>query len=170
MQSINVDETLGPDRYATSAEATTTHAGNTDDGGQLAGPCHHLDWRRAGQPVHLVGRLWGGRSRQHHRGAGLRRLLGGLATNLSSTAGGVIQLYLQDGSSLARSVLVGRDADGGSDVFRIEIVNTAASGDPAVYQLQTTLYQAIRHTDTTKHDESAMLKLASAGRFVRLRV
>ncbi len=47
-------------------------------------------------------------------------------------------------------------------------MNTAASGDPAVYQLQTTLYEAIRHTDTTKHDESAMLKLASAGRLVRL--
>ncbi|MBS4726818.1 hypothetical protein, partial [Aeromonas veronii] len=60
--------------------------------------------------------------------------VGGLATNLSSTAGGAITLFLEGGN------LVGRDANGGDPVFTIQIVNVADAGDPPVYQLETTLY------------------------------
>ena len=168
MQSVNVDETLGPDRYATLAEAGTTHAGNTDDGGSWLG---RATTSIGGGLVSLFGLSgdYGADGPGSTVGVlSFASFAGGLATNLSSIAGGAIQLYLQDGSVLERSVIVGRDADGGSDVFRIEIVNTAASGDPAVYQLQTTLYEAIRHSDTTLHDESAMLKLATLGKSVRL--
>jgi len=57
---------------------------------------------------------------------------GGLATNLTATAGGAITLYLENG------MIVGRDA-AMDQVLTIEIVNDG-NGDP---QLQTTLYEAI---------------------------
>ncbi|MGA4320880.1 retention module-containing protein [Ectopseudomonas hydrolytica] len=74
--------------------------------------------------------------------------LGGLATTLSSTAGGAITLYLEAGA------VVGRDANGGDPVLRIELVQV--NGQP---QLQTTLYEAIRHGDNSTFDESVDLLL-----------
>jgi T1SS-143 domain-containing protein len=74
--------------------------------------------------------------------------LGGLATTLFSTAGGAITLYLEAGA------VVGRDANGGDPVLRIELVQV--NGQP---QLQTTLYEAIRHDDNSTFDESVDLLL-----------
>lgn len=74
--------------------------------------------------------------------------IGGLATTLFSTAGGAITLYLEDGA------VVGRDANGGDPVLRIEVV--PVGGEP---QLQTTLYEAIRHGDNSAFDESVDLLL-----------
>lgn len=74
--------------------------------------------------------------------------LGGLATTLSSTAGGAITLYLEG------DAVVGRDANGGDPVLRIELVQV--NGQP---QLQTTLYEAIRHGDNSTFDESVDLLL-----------
>lgn len=74
--------------------------------------------------------------------------IGGLATTLFSTAGGAITLYLEAGA------VVGRDANGGDPVLRIELVQV--NGQP---QLQTTLYEAIRHGDNSTFDESVDLLL-----------
>ncbi|MDP9940041.1 retention module-containing protein [Ectopseudomonas alcaliphila] len=74
--------------------------------------------------------------------------VGGLATTLFSTAGGAITLYLEGGA------VVGRDANGGDPVLRIEVV--PVGGEP---QLQTTLYEAIRHGDNSAFDEPVDLLL-----------
>ncbi|PKN31193.1 MAG: hypothetical protein CVU63_25215, partial [Deltaproteobacteria bacterium HGW-Deltaproteobacteria-20] len=81
---------------------------------------------------------------------------GGLETTLSSTAGGVITLYLEGG------MIVGRDANGGDPVLTIEIVESPA--DSGLYQLQTTLYEALDHGDDNNHFDSALnLLLADEG-------
>lgn len=74
--------------------------------------------------------------------------VGGLATTLFSTAGGAITLYLEG------DAVVGRDANGGDPVLRIELVQV--NGQP---QLQTTLYEAIRHGDNSAFDEPVDLLL-----------
>ncbi|MFV9657033.1 retention module-containing protein [Pseudomonas sp. NY15366] len=74
--------------------------------------------------------------------------VGGLATTLFSTAGGAITLYLEG------DAVVGRDANGGDPVLRIELVQI--NGQP---QLQTTLYEAIRHGDNSAFDEPVDLLL-----------
>jgi uncharacterized protein YegL len=81
---------------------------------------------------------------------------GGLETTLSSTAGGTITLFLESGA------IVGRDANGGDPVLTIEIVESpAASG---LYQLQTTLYEALDHGDDgNKFDSALDLLLADEG-------
>ena len=73
---------------------------------------------------------------------------GGLATTLFSTAGGAITLYLEGGA------VVGRDANGGDPVLRIELVQVSGEA-----QLQTTLYEAIRHGNNSTFDESVDLLL-----------
>ena len=73
---------------------------------------------------------------------------GGLATTLFSTAGGAITLYLEGGAG------VGRDANGGDPVLRIELVQVSGEA-----QLQTTLYEAIRHGNNSTFDESVDLLL-----------
>ncbi|WP_230848193.1 DUF5801 repeats-in-toxin domain-containing protein, partial [Aeromonas veronii] len=76
---------------------------------------------------------------------------------LSSTAGGAITLFLEGGN------LVGRDANGGDPVFTIKIVNVADAGDPPVYQLETTLYEALDHDDNATFDEAVNLLLSQDG-------
>ncbi|WP_442764147.1 DUF5801 repeats-in-toxin domain-containing protein, partial [Malikia spinosa] len=158
----SVDETVGPDRYA---PLESPDAGNNDDGmGWLGRVTTSVSGGLGLVNLFDVGGAYGADGAGTTNGtlsfAGIP--LSGLATTLSSTAGGAITLYLQDSSLLTNGVIVGRDANGGNDVFRIEIVNTASSGDPAVYELQTTLYEAISHGDTTLHDESIDL-LTTAG-------
>ncbi|WP_461607599.1 DUF5801 repeats-in-toxin domain-containing protein, partial [Aeromonas rivipollensis] len=80
----------------------------------------------------------------------------GLATNLSSTAGGAITLYLEGGD------LVGRDANGGDPVFTIKLVNVGTLAAP-VYQLETTLYEALEHGNTSLFDEAVNLLLSADG-------
>ena len=85
----------------------------------------------------------------------------GMATTLSATDGGLITLFLEAG------VLVGRDTDDDDVVFTIKIVNVADPEDPeapAEYQLETTLFEAIKHGDNTLFDESVDLLLAEAGK------
>ncbi|WP_268010894.1 DUF5801 repeats-in-toxin domain-containing protein, partial [Aeromonas veronii] len=74
-----------------------------------------------------------------------------------STAGGAITLFLEGGN------LVGRDANGGDPVFTIKIVNVADAGDPPVYQLDTTLYEALDHDDNATFDEAVNLLLSQDG-------
>ncbi|MCO4174573.1 DUF5801 domain-containing protein, partial [Aeromonas veronii] len=59
--------------------------------------------------------------------------------------------------------LVGRDANGGDPVFTIKIVNVADAGDPLVYQLETTLYEALDHGDNATFDEAVNLLLSQDG-------
>ncbi|HHH7977600.1 TPA: DUF5801 repeats-in-toxin domain-containing protein, partial [Escherichia coli] len=82
--------------------------------------------------------------------------MAGLATNLSSTAGGAITLYLEGGD------LVGRDANGGDPVFTIKLVNVGTLAAP-VYQLETTLYEALEHGNTSLFDEAVNLLLSADG-------
>ncbi|MDD2728998.1 DUF5801 repeats-in-toxin domain-containing protein [Malikia sp.] len=149
MPQVNLDETVGVDRYAPAE--VSMYPGNTDDGsGWLA----RVETQISGGFASLfsLSGSYGsdGPGSTTYQPSFTGFTADGLATNLSSTAGGQITLFLEGG------VIVGRDADGGSPVFKIEIVNTASSGDP-VHQLRTTLYEAIRHGDTTLHDESSPL-------------
>ena len=157
MPPVNLDETVGVDRYATPAEALTSqHPGNTDDGSGWLG---RVETQFTGGFAGLFALSGSYGSDGPGSITYLPSFTGipsdGLVTNLSSTAGGTITIFLEGGA------IVGRDADGGSPVFTIEIVNTALSGDP-VHQLRTTLYEAIRHGDTTLHDEPIALLLTTA--------
>ena len=81
----------------------------------------------------------------------------GVLTNLASTAGGAITLFLEGG------VLVGRDADGGDPVLTISIVNVGTPEVP-IYQLQTTLFEALAHDDNDSvFDESVNLLIVEGG-------
>ncbi|MFG0379841.1 retention module-containing protein, partial [Pseudomonas sp. zbq_18] len=81
----------------------------------------------------------------------------GLATNLSSTAGGAIALFLEGG------ILVGRDANGGDPVLTIEIINIGTPNAP-VYQLQTTLFEALEHDiNSDVFDETVNLLITDGG-------
>ena len=76
----------------------------------------------------------------------------GLATNLEATDGGAITLF-----SAGATKLVGKDTQGHT-VFEIEIVGPANN-----LQIQTTLFEAIEHTDANLHDNEVFLKLAQDG-------
>ena len=69
----------------------------------------------------------------------------GRSTNLLTAAGDPVWLY-KEGSTIAGYEI---DSGGlkGDKVLEIAIVNTAAAGDPVVYQLQTTLYQEVGTKD-----------------------
>ena len=157
MPSVNLDETLGPDRYATP-ESSTSHPGNTDDSPGVLG---RVTTSIAGGILNLF--TYSGSYGSDGPGSitytasftGISP--SGLQTNLSSTEGGAIKIFLDDSGAI-----VGRDASN-ADVFKIEIVNTASSGDP-VHQLQTTLYKAISHPDTSSHDESTSLLALASGK------
>jgi len=82
----------------------------------------------------------------------------GLATNLSATNGGAITLF-----ATSSTVLTGKDA-ANDTVFTIEIVDVGGG----VFQLQTTLFEAINHGDdgaatADLFDETVQLLLSGAG-------
>ena len=162
MQSVTVDETVGPDRYAPAETATT---GNDDDGlGWLGRATTSISGGLVS--MYTVSGNYGADGAGSITGElkGFKQFSGGLETDLSSTAGDTISLFWD-----SPWVIYGRDANGGTPVFKIEIVNTASSGDPAIYQLQNTLYEAIKHEGTTTtHDEAAFLTLKTAGTNVTL--
>ena len=146
--SVNVDETEGAERLAVGELDTD---GNTDDSGPGLG---QVTTNVAGGLTSLFAALGGSYGAD---GAGTTTGVlsfvgfpaeGGLATNLSSTAGGAITLFLEGG------VIVGRDADGGDPVFTIAIV-----GD----QLQTTLCEALEHPNNATFDEAVQLQLVADG-------
>jgi hypothetical protein len=84
--------------------------------------------------------------------------VGGLATNLSATNGGAITLF-----ATSSTLITGRDA-ANDPVFTIEIVDVGGG----VYQLRTTLFEAINHGDdgpatADLFDETVSLLLAGDG-------
>ncbi|MBF3235213.1 retention module-containing protein, partial [Aeromonas veronii] len=81
---------------------------------------------------------------------------GELATTLEAIDGGSITLV-----KASETLLRGVDEDG-QGVFTIEIVNLGTQADPN-YQLQTTLYEPLRHGDDSLHDEAVQLLLAEDG-------
>jgi Ca2+-binding RTX toxin-like protein len=150
--AVNLDETVGDDRGADAD-------GNTDDDGPgLA----QVTTSVSGGLTSLFAALGGDYGSD---GAGTTTgsfsfvgfpSAGGLETTLSSTAGGMITLYLESGA------IVGRDANGGDPVLTIEIVESPA--DSGLYQLQTTLYEALDHGDDGNQFDSALdLLLADEG-------
>ena len=71
----------------------------------------------------------------------------GYATNLQATDGGNIRLFVSG------STITGRDMQNNT-VFKIEIIGSGASA-----QLQTTLYEAIKHSDGNLFDAETILKV-----------
>uniref|UniRef100_UPI001FCB1FB2 retention module-containing protein n=1 Tax=Aeromonas fluvialis TaxID=591962 RepID=UPI001FCB1FB2 len=146
--SVNVDETEGNEQLAVGELDTD---GNTDDAGPGLG---QVTTNVAGGLTSLFAALGGSYGAD---GAGTTTGVlsfvgfpaeGGLATNLSSTAGGAITLFLEGG------VIVGRDADGGDPVFTIAIVGE---------QLQTILFEALEHPNNATFDEALQLQLLADG-------
>ncbi len=151
--SMNLDETVGAERAAPGETAD----GNTDD---PVAPDDYL-----GRVTTNVGN--GGLvslfSVTGSAGADGESSLSGslsfvgiasgasLTTNLFSTSGSAIHLEM-DGADV-----IGVDADG-DVVFRLAIVDTGSGA-----QLQTTLYESIRHGDNTAFDEQLDLLLTGQG-------
>ncbi|PKN39986.1 MAG: hypothetical protein CVU60_17970, partial [Deltaproteobacteria bacterium HGW-Deltaproteobacteria-18] len=149
--AINLDETVGDDR------GSDADGNNDDDGPGLAQVTTSLEGGLAA--LFAVDGDYGtdgpGTTTGSFSFVGFPTE-GGLETTLSSTAGGVITLYLEGG------MIVGRDANGGDPVLTIEIVESPA--DSGLYQLQTTLYEALDHGDDNNHFDSALnLLLADEG-------
>ncbi|PKQ76727.1 hypothetical protein CJF47_08960 [Aeromonas sobria] len=151
----NLDESVGEDRAASGEVAD----GNSDDAGPgLAQVYSSVSGGLASlfaQSGVSYGSDGAGSTTSSLSFVGVP--VGGLATNLSSTAGGAITLFWEEGD------LVGRDANGGDPVFTIKIVNVADAGDPPVYQLETTLYEALDHGDNARFDEAVNLLLSQDG-------
>ncbi|MGU5696320.1 retention module-containing protein, partial [Aeromonas allosaccharophila] len=152
---MNLDESVGDDRAASGETAD----GNTDDDGLgLAQAYSSVSGGLASlfaQSGVSYGSDGAGSTTSSLSFVGVP--VDGLATNLSSTAGGAITLFLEG------SNLVGRDTNGGDPVFTIKIVNVADAGDPPVYQLETTLYEALDHGDNARFDEAVNLLLSQDG-------
>jgi len=155
--TVNIDETVGTDRSA----AGETADGNTDDAGPGLG---QVTTAVSGGLVNLFAALGGdygsdgaGTTTGSFSFVGVPTSGTPLATNLKATAGGAISLVLNG------SVIEGRDANGTGDVvFTIAVVESPASS--GVYQLQTTLHEAIDHDGTTTtFDEAIDLLLAADG-------
>ncbi|MBA4026589.1 MAG: hemolysin-type calcium-binding protein, partial [Gordonia sp.] len=143
--AVELDETVGTDRYAPGEAAD---GGNADD----AGP--GLGQKTSAVPgglkaLFLVGGDFGS------DGAGTLTdglsfvgiPVGGLPTNLEATDGGAITLFA-NGDTL----IEGKDTDG-DIVFTIAIVDAGGG----VLQLQTTLFEALVHGDNSKFDETVEL-------------
>jgi len=145
---IELDETVGPDRYNTG-EAESGTNNNTDDAAPaLAQNATALVGGLAS--LFSVGGVYGADGAGQTVGSfsftGIPDT--GLATNLSATDGGPITLFLEGGA------IVGRDTDNNM-VLKIAIV-----GAPGSEQLQTTLYEALNHgQDSNQFDSSQILKL-----------
>ncbi|GAB6110854.1 DUF5801 repeats-in-toxin domain-containing protein [Desulfomicrobium salsuginis] len=151
----HLDETVGLDRGADAD-------GNTDDAGPGLG---QVTTNVSGGLLSLfaaVGGDYGSDGAGTTVGAlsfiGLPET-GGLATTLSATDGGAISLEA-DGATKINGV----DGDG-DVVFTIEIVSV---GDPAAYQLQTTLYEALDHGPGGNQFDSAVDLLLSGEGSVQL--
>ena len=182
--SVIVDETVGVDRYG-PGETETAKASNDDDGIDDNGIpfLGRFTTDAAGGLGDLLFNLTEAPSEYGQDGPGsINKVLSFkykanqtdpeeanyfVKTNLSSSEGGLITI------EVGSQVIVGRDANGGKDVFKIEIVNEGTIADP-VYQLQTTLYEAIKYTvppspsNPALHDETLSLLAASGERSVNL--
>ncbi len=93
----------------------------------------------------------------------------GRATRLRTATGDTVWLYLEERAG--GSAIVGREGgQTGAEVLEIAIVNTAASGEPPVYQLRTTQFQEVGADAAVQVSgvESAVLTLANGGQPVVL--
>ncbi|WP_101048796.1 retention module-containing protein [Macromonas nakdongensis] len=162
--AVNVDETEGAERLAAGETDTD---GNTDDAGAGLG---QATTTVSGGLVNLFAALGGNYGADGAGGtSGTFSFVGipedgELATNLKATDGG--DIVLQMGTGDYAGMVVGVDTDD-DVVFSIAIVNTGTAQAP-VYQLQTTLYEAIDHSaaqggDEAKFDEALALNLAEDG-------
>ncbi|TGQ38661.1 VCBS domain-containing protein, partial [Mesorhizobium sp. M00.F.Ca.ET.216.01.1.1] len=151
--SVELDETVGADRYNGSETEDAGGNANTDD----AGPgLAQVSTAVSGGLTNLF--TIGGSYGSDGPGTVSATLsfsgipVGGLATNLTATDGGAITLFLEG------SVIVGRDAQG-DQVLTIQIV-----GAPGAEQLQTTLYEALDHgADGNNFDSELNLSLTDGG-------
>ncbi|WP_240233121.1 DUF5801 repeats-in-toxin domain-containing protein [Devosia lacusdianchii] len=142
-----LDETIGMDRANGSGEVAD---GNADD--DVTAPLNEYLGRTTttvgGGGLTSLFAVGGSFGSDGGSDTGVLSFVGissqGTATNLSATDGGAITLF-----QLNATTIEGRTADG-TVVFDIEIVDG---------QLQTTLYQAIKHTDGNQFDSSAVLSL-----------
>ncbi|UJW83980.1 DUF5801 repeats-in-toxin domain-containing protein [Devosia sp. SL43] len=152
--TMELDETVGPDRLNGLGELAD--AGNNDDGIGYFGRSTTAIGGTGLASLFTVGGSFGS------DGGGDVSVLsfvgfpleGGIATNLSATNGGPITLFLVDG------VIQGKTA-GNAVVFDIKIVDG---------QLQTTLYQAIEHTDANLFDGNVTLSLGDKAAAIQLQL
>jgi T1SS-143 domain-containing protein len=139
---VTLDETVGDDR---AADGESVNGNNDDVDGALA----QVTTQVAGGLTALftISGSAGADSPATDSGElSLQLSDEGLATTLSATDGGAISLF-----SDVSGNIVGRD-EAGDDVFTIEIVDI--NGET---QLQTTLFEAIEHGNTSSFDEALEL-------------
>ena len=156
---MELDETVGTDRYNTPGEtgATDTNKNTDDDTTPPTDYLGRVTTTIAGGLAALftVGGTYGADGAGGDTGtlsfSGLPTNHTPVATNLLATQGGAISLVYVSGT-----VIEGRDNSGTGDVvFKIEIVNN---------QLQTTLYEAINHgQDGNAFDSNKPLQLVGDG-------
>jgi len=158
--ATELDETVDTDRANAALLPTAETAdGNTDDAGPGLG---QTTTAVAGGIASLftIGGIYGA------DGAGMTTGVlsfagvpaGGLATNLLATDGGTVTLF-----ATSSTLLEGKDMDDNT-VFSIEIVDVGGG----VFQLQTTLYEALDHGDDGSasadlFDETVQLMLSDGG-------
>ncbi|MFI8747804.1 DUF5801 repeats-in-toxin domain-containing protein, partial [Pseudomonas sp. NPDC077186] len=151
--SMNLDETVGAERAAPGETAD----GNTDD---PAAPGDYLGRVTTnignGGLVSLFSVTGSAGADGESSLSGSLSFVGiasggSLTTNLFSTSGSAIHLEMEGAD------VIGVDA-GGDVVFRLAIVDTGSGA-----QLQTTLYESIRHGDNTAFDEQLDLLLTGQG-------
>ncbi|MER9035636.1 VCBS domain-containing protein, partial [Mesorhizobium sp. M0924] len=150
--SVELDETVGGDRYNSGETEDAGGNANTDDSVGLAQVTTGL----AGglSSLFAVGGVYGANGPGSTTGqlAFTGIPAGGLATNLIATDGGAITLFLEGG------VIVGRDTQGD------QVLTIAITGAPGAEQLQTTLYEALNHgADGNKFDSELNLSLTNGG-------
>ncbi|MER9788668.1 DUF5801 repeats-in-toxin domain-containing protein, partial [Mesorhizobium sp. M0162] len=150
--SVELDETVGGDRYNSGETEDAGGNANTDDGVGLAQVTTGL----AGglSSLFAVGGVYGADGPGSTTGqlAFTGIPVGGLATNLTATDGGAVTLFLEGG------VIVGRDTQNN------QVLTIAITGAPGAEQLQTTLYEALNHgADGNKFDSELNLALTNGG-------
>jgi len=148
-----VDESTGTDRANGAGEVAD---GNTDDGAGYLGRSTTAIGGAGLTSLFTVGGSYGadgGSDTGTLSFVGIPAGTEGVATNLSATVGGAITLFQVDATTIE-----GRTA-GGTVVFDIKIVGG---------QVQTTLYQAIAHTDANLFDSTATLELLAGSSPIQL--
>ena len=151
--SVELDETVGADRYNGGESEDAGGNANTDD----AGPgLAQVNTAVTGGLTNLfsIGGSYGSDGPGTVTGTlsftGIPA--GGLATNLTATDGGAITLFLEGG------VIVGRDTQ------LNQVLTIAITGAPGAEQLQTTLFEALNHgADGNKFDSELNLALTNGG-------
>ncbi|MGL4406664.1 MAG: DUF5801 repeats-in-toxin domain-containing protein, partial [Notoacmeibacter sp.] len=150
--AMNLDETVGDDR----ANASETADGNTDDNAVLPTNLGRVTTGLTGTglaSLFSVGGAFGADGAGSLAGTfsftGFNGSVG-IQTNLIATNGGTVTLF-----QVSPTLLEGRDGSGDL-VLAIEVVTVGVA-----QQLQTTLFEAVVHSDQTKFDDVTTLQLQS---------